>query len=594
MEEPRKSQCSEREASTGLPSTPVRSRGVNTETGRSPEEETSGSSVWQALRAHTLRLFSTSSWLPSPAEEGQHHIPPGPTATRRVTDCRPKNRRFPLGFSFSPAGLLLPYHLGVIAYLTHADVLRPEVPLSGASAGAIAIAVAALDLPLEQTMMAVYRMEKTLRDRGSTRGQLKDLLEAELRYVLPSNCHEIMSTRKAHASIIYTRVNFWKCMSVAKFTDKNDVIACILASCNIPFYFGKGPVLECRGQWAVDGYFSDRKNFGCPKIPNWERQIRVTPFSKKQVLSHLPDFNVISPELSKYDKQIPWEKFEEFKAYLNENPAPSAVSGSPRPAPFVSIPQVDDRPERRLTHTTSYSELPQSRSQVHSGEIHAAGSKTLPSITTQHSNHVSRRRRSRSSNWISSLRKSAARASPQRPQPVVREASEEDVGELERESASKKGPFSFLAPPSFLRAFTENLTPAGVSVSPPTFSTPTKQHTNSQFDPSSSTLEPASDFVPRHYHEDSHWAETTNGDVEGSGHSGHRRNSHWRRRSHRRSESATQYTDEGLLKFTFTWRDLLNYALKPTPHDILLRQLFDLGRADAFRWVCHEETRQKS
>jgi hypothetical protein len=45
-----------------------------------------------------------------------------------------------LGFSFSPGGLLLPYHLGVIAALSGSGLLLPTTPLAGSSAGAIAVA----------------------------------------------------------------------------------------------------------------------------------------------------------------------------------------------------------------------------------------------------------------------------------------------------------------------------------------------------------------------------------------------------------------------------------------------------------------------
>lgn len=41
------------------------------------------------------------------------------------------------GFSFSPGGLLFPYHLGVITSLEHHGRLTDQVHLAGASAGAI-------------------------------------------------------------------------------------------------------------------------------------------------------------------------------------------------------------------------------------------------------------------------------------------------------------------------------------------------------------------------------------------------------------------------------------------------------------------------
>ena len=46
-----------------------------------------------------------------------------------------------IGFSFSPGGLLFPYHLGVIESLSTNGHLTPHSPIAGSSAGAIAVAV---------------------------------------------------------------------------------------------------------------------------------------------------------------------------------------------------------------------------------------------------------------------------------------------------------------------------------------------------------------------------------------------------------------------------------------------------------------------
>lgn len=40
-----------------------------------------------------------------------------------------------LGFSFTPGGLLFPYHLGVAKCLEREGFLAPDTPLAGASAG---------------------------------------------------------------------------------------------------------------------------------------------------------------------------------------------------------------------------------------------------------------------------------------------------------------------------------------------------------------------------------------------------------------------------------------------------------------------------
>lgn len=59
---------------------------------------------------------------------------------------------FELGFSFSPGGLLLPYHLGVMSALVESGHVTSRTPLAGSSAGAIAVAAFAAGVPIEETL----------------------------------------------------------------------------------------------------------------------------------------------------------------------------------------------------------------------------------------------------------------------------------------------------------------------------------------------------------------------------------------------------------------------------------------------------------
>ena len=49
-----------------------------------------------------------------------------------------------LGVSFTPGGLCYPYQIGVAKHLYERGVLRPDVPIAGASSGGIVAAIAAL------------------------------------------------------------------------------------------------------------------------------------------------------------------------------------------------------------------------------------------------------------------------------------------------------------------------------------------------------------------------------------------------------------------------------------------------------------------
>eukprot|EP01053_Blabericola_migrator_P004234 Blabericola_migrator_1__4233@NODE_229_length_11083_cov_77_301198_g195_i0_p1_GENE_NODE_229_length_11083_cov_77_301198_g195_i0NODE_229_length_11083_cov_77_301198_g195_i0_p1_ORF_typecomplete_len675_score82_77Patatin/PF01734_22/1_4e07_NODE_229_length_11083_cov_77_301198_g195_i022514275 len=577
----------------------------NNDTEESATDEAVGTSVWDHF---TRRLYQSVPWTQKMSLQASNVIIPGPLSQSEAA----QQVRYPIGFSFSPAGLLLPYHLGVIEYLQSHGLLTDEVPLAGASAGAIAVTIAALQIPIAEIMRAVFRMEAVLRQHG-TRGRLKRLVESELRSFLPENCHEIISKRKAPAHVLYTRVNFWKASSVWEFTGKNDVIECVLASCNIPFYFGHGPVLECRGQWCIDGYFSDRKNFGCPKIDTWGRQIRVAPFSKQQILSHLRDLDVISPSLDTYDKDIPHEKFEAFKNYLRQNPAPipealEELGLEPAVSQNTAIPEVVPearRSSRRSTLVASTGTLevqPAQKSALEKG-LHSIKKATVSGL----------KRSSSVGSWVSYRRGSSA--SKKKDSTVVREGSNEQVPELERHSSRQTGgALSFFSPLSFMKAFTENLMPpedralnrpdapaqpdpaaslinftsdAPDSPEPPTASEAPEISDRSAPETRAieSPLPPRPDKSAPPSHLELYTSDVYARLPNDPASAGSSRRGHWRRRSRRSNADCPVYTQEGLLKFTFTWMDLLNYALKPTPTDQTVRDLFDLGRADAFRWA---------
>ena len=63
----------------------------------------------------------------------RHHVSVSFTLSGRIEAMK-------VGFSLSPGGLLLPYHLGALASLAYHGFLTEKTPLAGSSAGAIAVA----------------------------------------------------------------------------------------------------------------------------------------------------------------------------------------------------------------------------------------------------------------------------------------------------------------------------------------------------------------------------------------------------------------------------------------------------------------------
>lgn len=128
-----------------------------------------------------------------------------------------------LGFSFSPAGLLFPYHLGVATRLREAGIIRPRTPLAGSSAGALAAVMigktfrlllqsyprpeneswcavascrllpdclpAGSGIPKERVLEACFRINAEW-SMANFRAPLRDLVQRVLDEILPMDAHE--------------------------------------------------------------------------------------------------------------------------------------------------------------------------------------------------------------------------------------------------------------------------------------------------------------------------------------------------------------------------------------------------------------------
>lgn len=171
--------------------------------------------------------------------------------------------------------------------------------LSGASAGALAAVLGGVGLPLAESMRSMQRLSSELR-KGGTLHRIAKVLKKELRLSLPDDAAQRLNARPGSVTVTYTTVRHvlqasekhrcLLCMDsaargrvsvsagvclqvfpylegqfVRRFYSREDLIECLVASCNIPFYLSSWPTVTCRGRQAVDGYFATKHQaFGCP------------------------------------------------------------------------------------------------------------------------------------------------------------------------------------------------------------------------------------------------------------------------------------------------------------------------------------------
>lgn len=167
-----------------------------------------------------------------------------------------------MGFTFSPGGHLFPYYVGAAFALKDAGVLTPSSPLGGSSAGSVVAACLACDMEEKQVLLGLANLVDDVRN-GMV---LQHALHKHLDAMLPDDAAERCKAHGLH--IAYLRVTPWpKRMLVTEWANKADLIDVICGSCNWPLFFSRSPLVRCRGDLALDGWFTEPNDrFGCPAI----------------------------------------------------------------------------------------------------------------------------------------------------------------------------------------------------------------------------------------------------------------------------------------------------------------------------------------
>ena len=137
--------------------------------------------------------------------------------------CNTSTLKKSIGVSFSPAGLLTPFHLGVSEYLAEIGVISPRTQLSGSSGGALAAVCAGLDIHRE-ALQATCSVAKRCRDLGNF-ATLRGALDEALDNIMPEDSHEKLNNRLGDVCIAYRQCYpQWKSQLVTSFKSREDLI----------------------------------------------------------------------------------------------------------------------------------------------------------------------------------------------------------------------------------------------------------------------------------------------------------------------------------------------------------------------------------
>ncbi|CAI8591504.1 unnamed protein product [Vicia faba] len=183
----------------------------------------------------------------------EDEIQPDVIWEQRVKDVEAeRNRRVVTtpGFSFSAAGLLFPYHLGVAHFLIQNGYIKETTPLAGSSAGAIVCAVIASGASMEEALSATKVLAEDCRSRG-TAFRLGAVLRDILQEFLPDDIH----TRSNGRIRVAVTQLLWRPrgLLVDQFDSKEDLINAVFTSSFIPGYLAPKPATMFRNRLCIDG-----------------------------------------------------------------------------------------------------------------------------------------------------------------------------------------------------------------------------------------------------------------------------------------------------------------------------------------------------
>ncbi|XP_010461145.1 PREDICTED: patatin-like phospholipase domain-containing protein 4 [Camelina sativa] len=183
----------------------------------------------------------------------EDEIEPAVIWEQRIKDVEAEKERRVItspGFSFSAAGLLFPYHLGVAQLLIEKGYIKETTPLAGSSAGAIVCAVITSGASMREALDATKELADDCR-RNGTAFRLGAVLRESMERLLPDDIH-IRSNGRIRVAI--TQV-FWRPrgLLVDQFDSKSDLINAIFTSSFIPGYLAPRPATMFRNRVCVDG-----------------------------------------------------------------------------------------------------------------------------------------------------------------------------------------------------------------------------------------------------------------------------------------------------------------------------------------------------
>ena len=163
---------------------------------------------------------------------------------------------------FPGGGIFFYWQAGAVTYLRDVGYELEDVPVVGASAGALMATLTAYNVDFEEaTELALSLCDKyNVWERPlGLFGIWGCIIEEWLDTLLPDSIY----LEDDKLSILLTTIPFFEKSRIDNFFDKKDLIACNMASVHLPWFLNKNAVASFRGTSFIDGSFMSKIDDYC-------------------------------------------------------------------------------------------------------------------------------------------------------------------------------------------------------------------------------------------------------------------------------------------------------------------------------------------
>ncbi|RLN87286.1 hypothetical protein BBJ28_00022704 [Nothophytophthora sp. Chile5] len=177
----------------------------------------------------------------------------------------------PVEIAFSASAGVFVYQMGVAAYLQdHFDLTNCH--FSGCSGGSWAATLLASETPVREAWRIIKKTQARLIESPrwySGYGRYATIVEETLHELWRDDKDIHERVEKRHLTIAVTKFPSMQPEKHTSWESLDDLTKSIMASSLVPFALSGKPCLSHRGQWYIDGAFTNFKGVDCDEYSTW-------------------------------------------------------------------------------------------------------------------------------------------------------------------------------------------------------------------------------------------------------------------------------------------------------------------------------------